>query len=80
METTKAKTLQELRLIKLVETNLEPLDKYDHIVQGQLKDGIILDKADKEQTGKFFYNPYKSAIEEAAESTKIGFFSMNLLK
>lgn len=46
------------------------LNKYDQIIQGQLKKEVI-EKADQEPTGKVFYIPHKPVIKEAAGSTKI---------
>ena len=46
------------------------LNKYDQIIQGQLKKEVI-EKADQEPTGKVFYISHKPVIKEAAGSTKI---------
>ena len=45
-------------------------ERYDQIIQGQLKQGIIEPAPDK-STEKEFYHPHKAVVKQSAETTKL---------
>ena len=57
-------------LVKRLQRQPMPLEKFDEIIQEQLAEGII-EKVTDEPKGKEFYIPHKPVICESAESTKI---------
>ena len=79
LPSNKTGNLGRLRsLLRKMGKDLKLLQRYDKIIQEQLKDDIVERVSDDKPFGKYFYLPHQPATQEAAESTKVRLESPSL--